>query len=134
LESQEKVDYQETFDKSEVLRAQWIIEKATRNGWNVIESLVTHMVSKSLIEELTGQTPQLVKKTKEDKTLKLREWVLAHLEQEYGTSDLGRKLGVSYDTAIKTIKENPFYFVKTRRGYYTVRDGLSEREEAKKDK
>lgn len=125
---------EEVIEKQERLRAEWIIEKANRNGESVVNSLVSHMVGKSLIEELTGIVPELEKRVKVDRSKNLREWVLKNLDKEIGTADIARSLDCSYDTAIKSIKENPFYFVKVRRGIYAIRDGLVEREEAKKDK
>lgn len=134
MESQEKVDYNANFDRSERLRAEWIIDKAKRAGENVVSALVTHMVAKTLIEELTGETPELEKRVRVDKSTQLREWALKNLGKEFGTTEIAKSLDCSYDTAIKSIKENPDYFVKVRRGYYGIRDGLAERESAKKDK
>jgi len=125
---------EEIVEQQERLRAKWIIEKATRSGENVVATLVSHMVGKNLIEELTGVMPELEKRVKVDRSKNLREWVLKYLDKEMGTADIARSLDCSYDTAIKSIKENPFYFVKVRRGIYAIRDGVAEREEAKKDK
>jgi hypothetical protein len=91
------------------------------------------MVAKTLIEELTGELPTQEKRVRKDKTQELRGWVLKNLGKEFGTIELSKKLDCSYDTALKTIKENPFYFVKVRRGYYEIRDGEAERIEAKKN-
>ena len=125
---------EEIIEKQEHLRAQWIIDKAQRNGESVVNALVSHMVGKTLIEELTGIVPELEKRVRVDRSKNLREWVLKNLDKEIGTADIARSLDCSYDTAIKSIKENPFYFVKVRRGIYAIRDGVAEREEAKKDK
>jgi hypothetical protein len=121
-------------EKQERLRAQYIIEKAKRDGESVVSSLVSHMVNKNLIEELTGVLPELERKVKVDKTKELKEWVSKNLSKELGTKQIAESLDCSYDTAIKTIRENPFYFVSVRRGYYEIRDGDTEREQAKKDK
>ena len=126
-------DFQSNFERQEHLRAEWVIEKARRTGEDVVNTLVTHMVNRALIEELTGKVPQLEKRVKEDKSKNLREWVLKNLNKEIGTADIAKSLDCSYDTAIKSIKENPFYFIKVRRGIYSIRDGVAEREEAKKD-
>ena len=125
---------EEIIEKQEHLRAQWIIDKAQRNGESVVNALVSHMVGKTLIEELTGIVPELEKRVRVDRSKNLREWVLKNLDKEIGTADIARSLDCSYDTAIKSIKENPFYFIKVRRGIYAIRDGEAEREAAKKDK
>ena len=92
------------------------------------------MVSKTLIEELTGVVPEQEKKIRVDKTKELKEWVKKNISKELSTKEITSSLGCSYDTAIKTIKENPFYFINVRRGYYEIRDGEAEREEAKKNR
>ena len=121
-------------DNQEVLRAQFVIAKALRDNRNVVETLTSHMVGKSLIEELTGEVPNWAKKEKQDKTKELKEWVQNNLSKKLSTKEIASSLDCSYETAIKTIKENPFYFVGIRRGYYEVRNGEIEREQAKKGK
>ena len=121
-------------DPQELLRAQFVIAKATRDNLNVVEVLTSHMVSKTLIEELTGESPIWSRKEKQDKAKELKEWVQNNLSKELATKEIATSLDCSYETAIKTIKENPFYFVGTRRDYYEIRDGEAEREQAKKGK
>jgi hypothetical protein len=121
-------------DPQEVLRAQFVIAKAIRDNLNLVEVLTSHMVSKTLIEELTGESPVWSRKEKQDKAKELKEWVQKNLSKELPTKEIATSLDCSYETAIKTIKENPFYFVGTRRGYYEIRDGEIEREQAKKGK
>lgn len=121
-------------DPQELLRAQFIVAKAQRDGLNVVETLTSHMVSKTLIEELTGEFLTWSRREKQDKTRELKEWVQKNLSKELGTKEIADSLDCSYETAIKTIRENPFYFVKVRRGYYKIKDGEAEREEAKKSK
>ena len=121
-------------DPQELLRAQFVIAKATRDNLNLVEVLTSHMVSKTLIEELTGESPIWSRKEKQDKAKELKEWVQNNLSKELATKEIATSLDCSYETAIETIKENPFYFVGTRRGYYEIRDGEAEREQAKKGK
>ena len=73
-------------------------------------------------------------KTPQDKAKELKEWVQNNLSKELATKEIATSLDCSYETAIKTIKDNPFYFIGTRRGYYEIRDGETEREQAKKGK
>ena len=128
------VDFTQMAELQERDRALAVIEKAQRNNWNVVESLVTHMVSRTLIEELTGVMPVHEKKVREDKSAKLREWVHRHLGQTISPFKLSQELGVSYDNALIIIKDNVFYFTKVKKGVYEIRDGYAEREEAKANK
>jgi len=113
-------------------RALYVIEKAGVN--NPVDYLVGHQVSKTLIEELTGTLPVFEKKVRENKDAKLREWVLAHLGEATSPWEISKSLGISYDTALNVVKNNPDYFVKIKKGSYTIRDGQAEREEAKASK
>ena len=119
------------YEKMERDRAEAVIEKAQRNGWNVIESMTTHMISRTLIEELVGEVPTLEKKSR-SKSNSLHDWVKTNAGRDFSTGDLISELSVSYDTVLKTVKENPLFFTKVGRGRYAVRDGITEREEAKK--
>jgi len=121
-------------EAQERYRALAVIDKATRERLNVVDALVSHMVGKTLIEELTGEVVVHEKRVREDKTQQLKEWVDKNLGKEFGTNELVKSLDASYDTVLKSIKDNPDYFVKVRRGLYLVRDGAAEREAAKKDK
>ena len=127
------VDWAEVLEKQELLRAEAIMEKAHREKKDVVSSLVTHMVSRVLIEQLTGVTPVQEKKVKEDKSAKLKQWVGRHLEQKISSSKLAQELGVSYDVALSIIKDNPFYFTRVGKGIYEIWDGHAEREEAKRN-
>lgn len=129
-----KVVFQNSFDTQEVERAKWVIEKAQRNSWNVIDTLVSHMVSRTLIEQLTGELPEVEKKIKKNKDQELREWVLLNLSKEMSPWQISQSLEVSYDTALKLVKENTDYFLKVKKGLYTIKDGKLERKAAKKDK
>ena len=62
-------------DPQELLRAQFVIAKATRDNLNLVEVLTSHMVSKTLIEELTGESPIWSRKEKQDKAKELKEWI-----------------------------------------------------------
>lgn len=126
------MEKEEIAEAQERLRAQFVIEKAERNGYNVIESLVTHMVSRTLIEELTGHEVVHERRVREDKSAQLHQWVRRNEGKKFGTSKLVQELGVSYDTVLKIIRENPMFFTRVGRGQYEVRDGIAEREEAKK--
>ena len=128
------MEKEEIIEAQERLRALAVIEKAQRNSWNVVESLITHMVSRTLIEELTGEEVVHEKKERKDKSGELHTWVRRNVGSKFGTSKLVQELGVSYDTVLKIIRENPMFFVKVGRGQYEVRDGIAEREEAKKNK
>ena len=134
LQEERKAVRQALYEKQERLRAQYIIDKAKKSGESVVTTLVSHMVGKTLIEELTGVTPELERRVKVDKTAQLKEWVQKNLSKELSTKEIIASLDCSYDTAVKTIKENPFYFINVRRGYYEIRDGEFEREQAKKSK
>jgi len=134
LQKERRVVREYLYEKQERLRAEYIIDKAKRSGENIVAALVSHMVGKNLIEELTGVLPEHEKKIRQDKSGELREWVLKNVGKVFGTTEISKALDCSYDTAIKCIKENPFYFVKVSRGKYEIHDGIAEREAAKKDK
>jgi hypothetical protein len=120
--------------KLERERAGYVIEKAQSHGTPVMETMLGHQVSKTLIAELIGEIPTTEKRVREDKDAKLREWVLAHLGEETSPWQLSKGLEVSYDTALSIVKNNVDYFVKVKKGIYTIRDGRAEREEAKSTK
>jgi hypothetical protein len=123
-----------SFEGAEILRAKWIIDKAQREKTDVVATLVQHMVSKTLIEQLTGKSPESRRVVKKDKDAQLREWALAHLEQEVTTQQIADGLEVSVATALKLTKENTDYFTKVKRGVFAVRDGVAEREETRRNK
>ena len=126
------MEKEEIAEAQERLRAQAVIEKAERDKVNVVDALVSHMVARTLIEELTGQEVVHEKRVREDKSGQLHQWVRRNETKKFGTSKLVQELGVSYDTVLKIIRENPMFFTKVGRGQYEVRDGIAEREEAKK--
>ena len=124
-------------ERQEILRAEAIIEKAKREGATdagVVESLVTHMVSRTLIEQLTGISPEHKKKDKTDKQGSLHAWVKTRVGESLTTQEIATELGVSYPTAIKVIKDNTDFFTRVKRGLWSVRDGIAERDEAKSSK
>jgi hypothetical protein len=115
---------------SELDRAKWVIEKAEREGLDIVDALVTHMVSKTLIVKLTGIEPNLERKARKNKDKVLSEWVSTHIGTEVTVPQLASDLGVSAATANKLVK-NVDYFTRSRRGFYSVRDGVAEREAVK---
>ena len=126
------MEEEEIAEAQERLRAHYIIEKAERDKLNVLDTLVTHMVSRFLIEELTGEVVVHERRVREDKSAQLHQWVRRNESKKFGTSKLVQELGVSYDTVLKIVRENPMFFTKVGRGQYEIRDGIAEREEAKK--
>lgn len=125
------MEKEEIAQAQERYRALAVIEKAERNNLNVVETLVSHNVSRSLIEELTGV--EIVREKRAPaKSNSLHDWVKANAGRDFSTGELITELGVSYDTVLKTIKDNTMFFTKVGRGRYEVRDGIAEREEAKK--
>jgi hypothetical protein len=128
------MEKEELAEAQERLRAKFVIEKAEANKWDVVATLLTHMVSRTLIEELTGEVVRIERRAPERKSNALYDWVKTNVGRDFSTGDLISELGVSYDTVLKTVKENPMFFTKVGRGRYEVRDGIAEREAAKKDK
>jgi hypothetical protein len=124
----------EDFDSSEVWRANAIIEKAQRNDQDVVGELVSHMVSRKLIESLTGKEVVLDKKVKKRNfEQEMDDWSRINASLELTTTEIQSMLDISYAEALKIVKNND-YFVAVKRGVYRVRDGKAEREEAKKSK
>jgi len=120
-----------TFDTQERLRAQFIIEKAGRENSNVVETLKSHMVSNTLIEELTGEQVVLDKKAqKRDINKELSAWARQNAGIEFTTKEIQDLLKISYDATIKLVK-NTDYFSKVKQGCYKILDGEAEREAAK---
>ena len=68
---EEKVDYNKIYTNQEIKRAEEVLAKAKRDGLDVVEVLSNHMVSKTLIEKLTGTVPQVKKKKRKKKDLKM---------------------------------------------------------------
>lgn len=122
------------YEQIERDRALWIIDKAEREGGDIVETLVSHMVSSKLIEELTGKTINRSRKTKEDPLTKLHEWVVANIGREITANKLAETFDFSLATAHKMIRDNIDYFTKVKRGLYAVRNGKAEREAAKREK
>ena len=122
------------YEKMERMRAFWIIDKAEREGLNVTDTLVHHMVSATLIKELTGREVDRSRKTKSDPRAKLHEWVVLNIGKEITANELAEAFKFSLATAHKMLRDNIDYFTKVKRGIYVVRDGKAEREAAKRDK
>ena len=118
------------YDKMERTRAFWVIDKAEREGLNVIETLVHHMVSATLIKELTGKEVDRSRKTKVDPRAKLHEWAILNIGQEVTAMELAETFEFSLATAHKVIRENIDYFTKIKRGLYSVRNGKAESDAA----
>lgn len=124
---------EELLEEQELMRAKFIIQKAIRDNEDVVDTLVQYFVSKSIIKQLTGQEPDFTRKTKAGKGRALSEWVSANVGKQFTTAELAESMGVSSSVALKATK-NLDYFVRVKRGLYLVRDGISEREEAKAEK
>jgi len=125
------VDYHAVFERSERGRALAIISKAEREGLNVVETLVNHFVSKTLIEELTGKEVLVDRKAqRRDINKELPEWARVNATLELTVPEIQSMMKVSNSVALKLVK-NTDYFSKVKRGLYLVKDGLAEREAAK---
>lgn len=121
-------------DYQERLRAQWIIEKSQRDQINAVENLKIHMVSNTLIEELTGETVVISKKgQRRDVEKEMADWCRINADLELTTAEIQGMLKVSTSVTLKLVKNTDF-FVKVRRGIYRVRDGLAEREAVKSNR
>ena len=122
-------------EKLERDRALAVIAKAERTGENVVETLVSHMVSKSLIEELTGETVDFDRRQpKINRSDIIREWAVGHVGETMTTQSIADGLGVSLGSATKYVKEYTDFFVRVKRGHYTIRNGEQERVEARQNK
>lgn len=126
------MDYTAIAERQELRRAEAVIEKAKREKADVVATLVTHMVGRTLIEQLTGESPEDKRTVKRNKDAQLRDWALEHLDQEVTTQEIADGLEISVATALKLTKESMDYFTKVKRGLFLVRDGVAEREEAKR--
>jgi len=121
-------------DYQERLRAQWIIEKSQRDQINAVENLKIHMVSNTLIEELTGETVVISRKSqRRDVEKEMADWCRINADLELTTAEIQGMLKVSTSVTLKLVKNTDF-FVKVRRGIYRVRDGLAEREAVKSNR
>jgi len=121
-------------EQQELIRARHIIEKAERDGSNVVDTLKSHMVSNTLIEELTGEAVVLARREqKRDMDKELQDWCRINASLELTTAEIQSMLKVTDSLALKLVK-NTDYFVKVKRGLYMVRDGLAEREAVKTGK
>jgi hypothetical protein len=122
-------------DNLERNRALAIIAKAERDKENVIEMLVSHMVGRTLIEELTGETVDLERRQPKVTRLDMiREWVDKNIGLTYTTAEIAEGLEVSLGSATKYVKEYNDFFVKVSRGRYTIRNGEQERADARRNK
>ena len=120
-------------DRRERDRALAVIAKAQRDNLNVVETMVNHFISKTLIEELTGTEVVFEKQGRRDISEELSEWAEQNEDAEVTVAELQELLEISNSVALKIVK-NPDYFLKIRRGVYSVRNGKAEREAAKLDK
>jgi hypothetical protein len=122
-------------DNLERNRALAIIAKAERDKENVIEMLVSHMLGRTLIEELTGETVDLERRQPKVTRLDMiREWVDKNIGLTYTTAEIAEGLEVSLGSATKYVKEYNDFFVKVSRGRYTIRNGEQERADARRNK
>ena len=122
-------------DELERNRALAIIAKAERDQENVVDTLVSHMVGRFLIEELTGETVDLERRQRKTSRVDvIREWANQHIGQTYTTAEIAEMLNVSVGSATKYVKEYTDFFVKASRGHYTIRNGEQERADARKNK
>jgi hypothetical protein len=62
------------YEKLEHDRALAIIAKAERDNLNVVETLVSHMVSSKLIEQVTGKVPSWERAVRTDRISQIRAW------------------------------------------------------------
>ena len=120
-------------DRRERDRALAVIAKAQRDNLNVVETMVNHFISKTLIEELTGTEVVFEKQGRRDISEELSEWAEQNEDAEVTVAELQELLEISNSVALKIVK-NPDYFLKIRRGVYSVRNGKAKREAAKLDK
>ena len=121
--------------QQETYRAQAIIAKARKNGDNVGESLREHMVSQTIVLELTGEVSEYVPKGKRKSTGdRIKEWAKANVAGVYSLPEIAEKVGISYASVCKFVRENREYFHKHNRGLYIVRDVEAERRAEKEAK
>jgi response regulator of citrate/malate metabolism len=121
--------------RQELYRAQAVIAKAKKNGENVGETLREHMVPQAIVLELTGEVSEYVPKGKRKSTGdKIAEWAKANIGAVHTLPEIADKVGVSYASVCKFVRENRAYFHKHNRGLYVVRDVEAERKAEKEAK
>jgi hypothetical protein len=119
------------YERLEYQRALAIVEKAQRNELNVVETLVSHMVSTKLIEEVTGSLPSWERNVKTNRLDQIRGLVEERVGDTFKTAEIAELLGVSAGTAIKLIKDYMDFFSPAGRGLYLIKNGEAERAEQK---
>jgi len=119
------------YEAMERLRAHHVIAKAQRDGDNIVQALSNHGVSRSILETLEFDTTAPAKRGKRNKEEAFHNWATKNAGKDVTVEDLEAGLQISKPTAYKIIRDNPGFFVKARRGAYTVHDVISEREQAK---
>jgi hypothetical protein len=119
-------------ERQELRRAHAIIAKAERDELPVVQTLADHFVSARIIEELTGERPDLSRKPKRVDPMDVwYEWVEQHVGETFTADTMAESLGMSVSAARKRINEHRGCFVKPKWGYYTVIDDREERKIAK---
>jgi hypothetical protein len=112
----------------EIYRARAIIEKAERFGENVGKSLRDHMVSQSIILELTGEiheyTPKAKRSSNEEIVL---DWARDNVGVDTNPTAIAEATGLSYSTCNKIVQLRMDWFQKIRKGHYIVHNANEER-------
>jgi hypothetical protein len=113
-----------------LLRAQHVIDKANRTGEDVSRALKEHMVSRSAITALLGDSYEYVaqrKKKRGTSEQTIIEWAKSHIGESTNPDSIAADTGLSYATANKVVQSRGDWFARVKRGVYTVRDPESER-------
>lgn len=112
----------------ELYRARAIIEKSERFGENVGKSLRDHMVSQSIILQLTGEiheyTPKAKRVSNEDIVL---NWAQENIGVDTNPAAIAKATDLSYSIANKIVQFRGDWFQKIKKGHYVVRNANEQR-------
>ena len=107
---------------------------AINPNWTVEEVVSHYSVDRRVAHELFGieKDTQLSRRTKRsDKYDALNKWLAENVYAEVTPQELSEVGGLSYQTVLKFITDNPNTFRKLQRGKYEVRDEKADRQAGK---
>lgn len=123
------------FTLSERLRAHYVVEKAVRDGVNIVKELKIHSVDTNIIAEIVGLEPEELDEEIKPKRNTVRslaeDWIIENAGKEVSLSFVSNETGLTYAQVNKMVKDRPDLFTKVQKGSYVLRDPKADREAEK---
>ena len=124
----------EMFRIGELLRADYVSQMFFRKdvGSTLAQTLREYGISHSVIFELTGGEPEVVRRRKmADKYKAVFDWCIANPGKTTTAQEVATVGNISLSSATTLIKDRIDYFKRVKRGEYIIRNPAAERAEEK---